>query len=193
MKNKEIANICKTTNVIYKGMYDGVQWVGTGFAMYPLFDLPIMENSQLLNFFDVDKESQQKYKFAELNDKITELFDNSNTEEYEITYSGIVLLLGRSKFAVYQTENQNCVFVNPDLLKPFKNISDGYSLYLRKFRVESEIQNRIVVKKGLLNIGLILPLEISNNYVDIIQNLADTLKQKTITTHEADQVTLYDE
>lgn len=191
MKNKEIANICKTTNVIYKGMYDGVQWVGTGFAMYPLFDLPIMENSQLLNFFDIDKGSQQKYKFAELNDKITELFDNSKSEEYEITNSGIVLLLGKSKFAVYQTEDQNCVFVNPDLLKPFKNISDGYSLYLRKFQVESV--NRIIVKKGLLNIGLIMPLEISNNYVDIIQNLADELKQKTITTHESEQVTLYDE
>lgn len=32
MKKKEIISICKKNNYLYRGIYDGVQWIGTNQA-----------------------------------------------------------------------------------------------------------------------------------------------------------------
>lgn len=167
MKKKEIISICKKNNYLYRGIYDGVQWIGTDQAVYPLFDLPIMTDNQLLNFLDVEENKQEKYVFYDKSDKITKLFDGSEEKDREIIFKNIVLSLGDQKMQVYvTTDNNDFVFIDPALLKPFKDISAGYSLYVR--HLLGPMTTIVIVKKGMLPIGLIFPIPISRNYADVI-------------------------
>lgn len=143
MKKKEIISICKKNNYLYRGIYDEVQWIGTGTAVFPLFDLPIMTDNQLLNFLDIEESKQEKYAFYDVFQRLNEWLDDSLENDKEIVSKNIMLLLGDQKLQVYATDNNDFVFIDPVLLKPFKDISDGYSLYVRYL----DTQTIVIVKK----------------------------------------------
>ncbi len=185
MKKEEIISICKKNNYLYRGICDEVQWIGTDQAAYPLFDLPIMTDNQLLNFLDVEENKQEKYAFYDRSDKITKLLDDSEEKDREIIFKNIGLSLGDQRAQVYATTDGNdFIFIDPVLLKPFKDISAGYSLYVR---YPNPLSPTVIVKKGMLPIGLIFPITISGNYVNIICEMSAFFRpQKNATEDEFD-------
>lgn len=164
MKKKEIISICKKNNYLYRGIYDEVQWIGTIQAAFPLFDLPIMTDNQLLNFLDIEESKQEKYAFYDLSKKLKEKIDSSVKDDKEIFYKNIMISLGDQKMQVYATDSNDFVFIDPALLKPFKDISTGFSLYVRYYNA----QPIVIVQKGLLTIGIIAPMLFDGKYADTI-------------------------
>ena len=164
MKKKEIISICKKNNYLYWGIHDEIQWIGTGTAVFPLFDLPIMTDNQLLNFLDIEENKQEKYVFYDIFQKLNEWLDDSGENGKEIVSKNIMLSLGDQKLQVYATDSNDFVFIDPALLKPFKDISTGFSLYVRYYNA----QPIVIVQKGLLTIGIITPMLFDGKYVDTI-------------------------
>lgn len=117
MKKKEIISICKKSNYLYRGIYDEVQWIGTGTAVFPLFDLPIMTDNQLLNFLDIEESKQEKYAFYDVFQRLNEWLDDSLENDKEIVSKKHYAVIGRSKIASVRHRQQRFCFYRSGIIK----------------------------------------------------------------------------
>lgn len=68
MKLKKVLSICKTNGLYY--LYDRIdrsgeitQWLGDGYALYPLDGLPILDEESFCAVFDITGKQREKILF----------------------------------------------------------------------------------------------------------------------------------
>ena len=68
MKLKKVLSICKTNGLYY--LYDRIdrsgeitQWLGDGYALYPLDGLPILDEESFCTVFDITGKQREKILF----------------------------------------------------------------------------------------------------------------------------------
>ena len=97
MKIKKVEAICKSDKRIFLYEGDGVQWIGNGMAMYPLHNMPVLDEKTIFTLFDVAEKDREKYQLR--TDPLPSVIDVSDSTETEVLPD----LLAYPKYPIFRT------------------------------------------------------------------------------------------
>ena len=126
---------------------DNAQWIGDGFASYPIYSLPYLSEESMQMLLSVDFDAWSKYTYDYISKVPFSEEDFTSDEislselEVEISYRGCDMILLSDGARVYYIEKK--------YLKPF---NDFEPVFL--YRSEKKM---IAVKEGMLLRGMIMP------------------------------------
>jgi len=172
MKIKKIAALCKKTRrIIVSTDENGVQWIGNGFAMYPLFGMPIMAQENIYTIFDITDKQAGKIYFSDSSLDTICLDDNCENENL-LKENETKLIIADKTIQSYQTSN-GIAFIDVSYLGPIEDI-EILSVYER---ISTEGKIYFAIKAGLILYGIIMPYDcISENLVNEIKFISEQCK-----------------
>lgn len=180
MKLSKIAKLCVRAKRVY--LYEdearGVQWIGDGYALYPLYMMPDLSPETVLRVLDVKEKDWSKIAINTVPlPGSLDLADGTDEDKLlpppglSIGYAGEVLEPARFSCGLR--------FVNPLHLAPVED-QDQLMLYERE---STDGEPYIVAKTGLMVQAVIMPRLITDEeLLNRLQTLAAELGQ-TIATH----------
>lgn len=170
MKIKKVEALCKSDRriILYEG--DGVQWIGNGYAAYPLHNMPVLDENNVFTLFDIAEKDREKYllRSEELPDALD--FNDSSDTEIMLDRISIDLYINGCDVAPY-VGSSGIIFVETRYLAPFIKQEGGFELYERFTKIGKPY---IAVKSGLFLIGVIMPSNgiISKDFTDNLEYIA---------------------
>ena len=156
MKLSKIGALCKAYKrfVVYN-VGNGMQWISDGYAAYPLYDLPPLEEDNVYAIFDIPEDKRGKMYFDERHDVPSGMsFADAVADEVEIKpYSIGIIWQG----AIYYPckSREGVLFIDKKYLSPFE---EGTVLYERWAENGTPY---IAAKRGMLLEGVITPAGIA--------------------------------
>ncbi len=164
MKLKDIARLCLKTATIGISEVRGTQWLGNGYASYPVFNLPELDIDTAAAVLDIDEEKADMLdvRYVELLPK----FDLAEANDEEEALTGVVLrfLYNGKQLDAWQTEGKRIVLVDPAYTKPyFADAAEEPALYLRRTLTGTDY---IVGKSGMFVTAVIMPFETDAKMAD---------------------------
>ncbi len=157
MKLKQIAAVVKKQKHIGIFNLDGVQWVSTGSAAYPLYSLPVLNSDSLLAVLDIPEEKDNGFflRFIDVPGGLN--FGDYDECENLITRDNIYIQYNGMCLEPLPTSS-GVVFVNTRYLKPFCG-EDNIDFYER-----TTVSGKpyIVAKVGFTIVGVIMPENVIN-------------------------------
>lgn len=163
MKLKDIAKLCASTNRISISDVNGTQWLGNGYACYPVYGLPELDTDTVAAVLDFDEEKAATLdvRYVDLQSKFDLREDNDDEEA--LTAVLLRFLYKGETLDAWQTESGRIVLVDPTYTKPyFGGESSVPVLYLRR----GEHGNYIVGKSGMFVTAIIMPRELDTKEAD---------------------------
>ena len=164
MRLKDIARrgLKPATIGISKGR--GTQWLGNGYASYPVFNFPVLNIETAAAVLDIDekKAGMLDVRYVELLPK----FDLAEACDEEEVLTGVVLrfLYNGRQLDAWQTEGKRIVLVDPAYTKPyFADAAEEPALYLRRTPTGTDY---IVGKNGMFVTAVIMPVETDAKMAD---------------------------
>lgn len=176
MNFKHIMTICKGgKNLVLMDRYDGSgnvveQFVGNGYAMYPISGLPELNLDILFAMMDVTKNEQNLWVTSRGDITENPVFDIGDPDE-------IYLSAPPMKFVEHATVMQplfwdgGMVFVNQ---KYIPKGGASYDFFLR----ETEESSYVVIKQGMLLEGVVSPLLPGKTIVDFLELCHNFLRRE---------------
>lgn len=174
MKLKKVASLCKQTGV-YR-LYDRIsesgeitQWLGDGYAAYPLDGLPILDEESLCAVFDITE--KQREKLIIRRDTLPESLnvDDVTPNELIIREKNLSVTYDGRGLKPLRTRN-GIIFIQGKYLSPLDDVIDMVQFYER---VTSSGTPYIVAKTGLLIAAVIFPYSaVSEPFVEELEELA---------------------
>lgn len=163
MKLKDIAKLCAKTHSIGISEVSGTQWLGNGYAAYPVFNLPPLDEDTAPAVLDFDEEKAKTLtvRYVDLQSK----FDlrEENDDEEALTAVLLRFLYRGETLDAWQTESGRIVLVDPTYTKPyFADESSVPMFYLR----HGEHGDYIVGKSGMFVTAIIMPRELDTKEAD---------------------------
>ena len=175
MKLKKVAALCIRQEAFH--LFDEVteggelirQWLGNGYAIYPLSGLPVLDESNLCAMFDVSDKKRKKCFFSR-----KPMPESLNVEDYargERTLYDEWPTVEHNGYAIKPlSASDDMLFIQTAYLAPLEDMAD----YLRFYeRVDNTGQKYIVAKNGMEIAAIIMPYDIiSAGFVEELENLA---------------------
>ena len=159
MKLGKVARLCKAQqNITIVNMPRGdgkaMQWIGTPDALYPFYNLPIMNEQTAYVLFDVDEKKKDDIRYIELQADQSPM----NLEEYDNTESqiephSINIIYGSSVYIPFDT-TKGIRLINRAFIAPMQSKLDLLTFCERQ-TADGNIY--IVARLGLLIAGVIAP------------------------------------
>lgn len=192
MKVGKIIKLCKESRMILTVVHDGIQWIGNGHALYPLYHAPKLDKESICYAYDVPEEQQAKITYSELTDVETMCLDDYDEYESETERIPVTIIRNGYTLTPYKTE-EGMFFIDNKYLWPL-NDEDEVRLYKRTSKGNGTY---FAVKAGLVILGIIMPVDIvSEEFVSDIQWLyheCDIIwKNKSKGNNEDFQETLFE-
>ena len=167
MKLKKVLSICKANGLYY--LYDRIdrsgeitQWLGDGYALYPLDGLPILDEESFCAVFDITGKQREKILFR--HERLPEHLNVEDVaagdklvREYETTFINGGLRLKPLK------TNNGVMFIRSLYLSPLEDVIDMVQFYER---TTPQGGSYIVAKAGFLTAAVIMPYA-SNGVPDL--------------------------
>lgn len=175
MEIKKIINLCKKSGQL--GIYEneGKQWITDGYALYPLFNMPLFTEETICAAYDISAKKAEKMHIT-FNLTLPAMFDYSDDIEKETECKrGSPLFNG----LVPITTSHGIEFLQSKYLTPFADADDNM-LFIYE-RTATTGRNYFVVKDGLMLVGIILPYDCINE--DFVNNIKDLYQQCEITLY----------
>ena len=154
---KEISKLCqrRRTAVIYDDYCRRTQWISDERTFYPTFGLPRLDTETLPYVLDIPEGKQAKMLF----DRNVELPDQLNFSDYDNTEqvlprAGATVSFRNEVFLPVRT-SLGLMFIDPEQLKPLKDIEAEIELYER---MAKNGEPYVVAKRGLELKAVILPI-----------------------------------
>lgn len=158
MKLKKVLSICKANGLYY--LYDRIdrsgeitQWLGDGYAIYPLDGLPILDEESFCAVFDITGKQREKILFR--HERLPEHLNVEDVaacdklvREYETTFINGGLRLKPLK------TNNGVTFIRSLYLSPLEDVIDMVQFYER---TTPDGGSYIVAKAGFLTAAVIMP------------------------------------
>ena len=169
MKIKKVEAICKSDRRIFLYEGDGVQWIGNGVALYPLHNMPVLDEKTIFTLFDVAEKDREKYQLR--TEPLPAAVDFNDSTETEVLIDQIPLTLSvQGLNVVPATGSSGIIFVETRYLAPFAKQEPGFELYERFTKAGTPY---IAVKSGLFLIGVISPSKIiTPQFIDDLEYIA---------------------
>lgn len=166
MKLKKVLSICKTNGLYY--LYDRIdrsgeitQWLGDGYALYPLDGLPILDEESFCAVFDITGKQREKILFR--HERLPEHLNVEDVaagdklvREYETAFINGGLRLKPLK------TNNGVMFIRSLYLSPLEDVIDMVQFYER---TTPQGGSYIVAKAGFLTAAVIMPYAIIGYYM----------------------------
>lgn len=156
MKLSKIGALCKSAKRII--IYDviGCQWLSDGYVLYPLVDLPHLDEEGVYTIFDIPEDKRSKVQYEERTSlpygiSISDAVADETNVQYApvgISYRGAVYSPVKGRGGI--------LFIDRRHLAPF---SDDITLFERYY--PNSDRSYIAVKRGLLLEGIITPSEVA--------------------------------
>lgn len=173
MKLKKVLSICKANGLYY--LYDRIdrsgeitQWLGDGYALYPLDGLPILDEESFCAVFDITGKQREKILFR--HERLPEHLNVEDVaagdklvREYETTFINGGLRLKPLK------TNNGVTFIRSLHLSPLEDVIDMVQFYER---TTPDGGSYIVAKAGFLTAAVIMPYAISKKFADELEELS---------------------
>lgn len=173
MKLKKVLSICKANGLYY--LYDRIdrsgeitQWLGDGYALYPLDGLPILDEESFCAVFDITGKQREKILFR--HERLPEHLNVEDVaagdklvREYETTFINGGLRLKPLK------TNNGVMFIRSLYLSPLEDVIDMVQFYER---ATPQGGSYIVAKAGFLTAAVIMPYAISKKFADELEELS---------------------
>ncbi len=152
MKIQKIVDLCKKNGQMYKTKAEGTQWIGNGYAVYPLYDLPDLTTEELCTIYGLSEKEQEKMI---LNDKdVSEYkgidFGAIKPDEEPAEAIKLGLFYGGASLIMLKCAG-GISFVNRAYLTPFKEEIQFWR------RISASGNEYFVVTAGMFVVGIILP------------------------------------
>lgn len=171
---KEISKLCqrRRTAVIYDDYCRRTQWISDERTFYPTFGLPRLDTETLPYVLDIPEGKQVKMLF----DRNVELPDQLNFSDYDDTEqvlprAGATVGFRNEVFLQVRT-SLGLMFIDPEQLKPLKDIEAEIELYER---VAKNGEPYIVAKRGLELKAVILPIYQGEPLLEELETLTKEL------------------
>ena len=178
MKIKKIEKLCKDAGYIF--LYDELgscneengeleeparQWMGDGYAVYPLDGMPYLAEREVCAIFDIDEKKRDKIvinHFENLPEYVS-LADQMETDEplEEIRFQ---MSLGDDELALFRDEGGRLVVIKAEYKKPIDNWKECQCFK----RVSAGGKPFVAVMSGCILRGLIGTYRISEQLVETL-------------------------
>ena len=178
MKIKKIEKLCKDAGYIF--LYDELgscneengeleeparQWMGDGYAVYPLDGMPYLAEREVCAIFDIDEKKRDKIvinHFENLPEYVS-LADQMETDEplEEIRFQ---MSLGDDELALFRDEGGRLVVIKAEYKKPI----DNWKECQRFKRVSANGNPFVAVMSGCILRGLIGTYRINEQLVETL-------------------------
>lgn len=167
MKTKPIISLCSKSHrmELCQDADRGAQWLSDGHALYLLGGLPDLTTDILCSMYDISEKNKDKIVFRD-ESELPEHINFDDIEEYNLTacpldislkYGGDILIPLKTELGLF--------FVNNEYLKPFSDSQFEELSFFLRYSPERGF-HYIAVKRGLLLEGLILPIELKDDFVN---------------------------
>lgn len=156
MKIRKIGALCKAYKrfVVYN-VGNGMQWISDGYAAYPLYDLPPLEEDNVFAIFDIPEDKRGKMYFDERHGVPSGMsFADAVADEIEIK-PYLIGIIWHGEIYYPCKSREGILFIDKKYLSPFE---EGAVLYERW--ADNGVPY-IVVKRGMLIEGVITPAGIA--------------------------------
>ena len=147
MKLNSILSLLKQRKrvVIHNG--DNTQWIGDGFASYPIYSLPYLSKESMQMLLGVDFDAWSKYTYDYI-DRVP--FSEEDFTADEITLSELEVRISyRGCDMILLSDGARVYYIEKKYLKPFNDFKPVFF-----YRSEKKM---IAVKEGMLLRGMIMP------------------------------------
>lgn len=153
MKLKDIASILRAGRTINILEGKDCQWLSDGFAAYPIYGLPHMEEKNMTALLDIPENKRELYNVQP--GKLP--FDESDNcpDEFQLSDSGITIVY-RGTAVIPLIGNHKLFYVRLRYLKPFFSDKESYTYYARK----TDGGCSVAVKEGFILRAVIAPYDI---------------------------------
>lgn len=185
---KKIAAICKSRKSV--ALFDDkeaeIQWISDGCAVYPLYDMPPLDEETVLVVLDVPGDKRGDYRVKHEALPAVYNFRDEDDLERMLPEMDVGIVFKDSKLMPART-SRGLRFFNPKYLEPLNDL-DGFELYERQTK-DGEIY--FAVKTGFILQAILLPaLPEPDVLADRLRMLASemetTLHYKTLEEEEAE-------
>lgn len=172
----KIAGFIKQRKFVRVCDFDGMQWIGDGAALYPIFGMRALDDKELVHFLDLDPDDIEVRHTVELpidlsTDTIDETFINDRGRD--------VVLCGEL-CRTYYTERGALFFASRYFapVEKDKTIDVSTDAYLRVSERNGKQFPYIVLKKGIYVFAAICPMDTWSNDTAMkdFRKLADQTK-----------------
>lgn len=172
MKIKKIIANCKNIGQLY--IYDhgdSAQWISSGDAAYPIFDLPKFDPDTICTAYDITDKQQDKMVIQRLPELPTGIcFDDYCESEHQVEPSRMrIIAQGKTLMPILTSAGMQ--FIDDKLLEPLADVpSDDLSLFER---ITDDGRMYFAVKQGLMITAVIEPFDIlTDDFVDEVKSIA---------------------
>lgn len=150
---KNIAKLCKERKRIclYEEPRGGCQWIGDGYACYPLFGMPVIDEGTVFAVLDIPEDRRDSYIVTY--EAWPEQLNASDDAEEKLLLQTDIGLVFKDKALMPARTSRGLLFYDPKYLNPLKDL-DGFELYEREATGGGLY---FAVKTGFLLRGIIMP------------------------------------
>lgn len=190
MKLSKVAKLCKdhmniTIVNVPHGDEEVVQWVGTPYALYPFYNLPIMNEKSAFVVFDVEEKKRADFSFREITagpDFPMRLEETDETER-PIEPAHHQIVFESRVYMVFDT-SKGVRLVNRSFFSPMMSKLDELMFFERQ---DARGKIYIAAKLGLLLAGVIMPMS-QRRDDDTMLIFAKKLYERMAYARECDKV-----
>lgn len=175
MKIKNIAAICKKNKqvVLFNRYGRGeavTQYMGDGYAIYPISGLPELDEESILTIFDVPEKQREDWLVRQMGVPEGVNFGDTDTNEKIIEQGNLSIVYAGKTLKPLQTR-RGLVFIESCYLSPISDVLDVMELYERFTPSGTPY---IVAKAGFLLQAVIMPHDTINaQFVKRLRDLAE--------------------
>lgn len=175
MKIKNIAAICKKNKqvVLFNRYGSGdtvTQYMGDGYAIYPISGLPELDEESILTIFDVPEKQREDWLVRHMGVPEGVNFEDTDANEKIIEQGGLSIIYAGKTLKPLQTR-RGLVFIESRYLSPISDVLDVMELYERFTPSGTPY---IVAKAGFLLQAVIMPYDaINEKFVKRLRDLAE--------------------
>lgn len=158
MKLKKVASLCGKTKMFC--LYDRAerddvvsQWLGDGYAIYPITGLPYMDEENIYSMFDISAKQQEKIIFRHGPAPEGINLDDVDPTERRLSDDGLSVVYDGGILKPLQTRN-GISFIQNKYLSPLEDVIEMVQLYER---ATPQGTPYIVAKTGFFLAAVIMP------------------------------------
>ena len=163
MKLKKVASLCGKTKMFC--LYDRAerddvvsQWLGDGYAIYPITGLPYMDEENIYSMFDISAKQQEKIIFRHGPAPEGINLDDVDPTERRLSDDGLSVVYDGGILKPLQTRN-GISFIQNKYLSPLEDVIEMVQLYER---ATPQGTPYIVAKTGFFLAAVIMPYSVLN-------------------------------
>ena len=157
MKFKKIQTLLRQIKTIQIRHGESAQWIGDSAALYPIYNLPELNERAMQTILDIDDDAWDKFDFEEF--PIMKLNEEDVIEDMEQLDRLGIILYWKGKELIPLVGDGKIYYIQSKYLKPF----DDDMLLTYWLRNDPASLNPIIgVQEGMCLAGLVMPIMIDD-------------------------------